>query len=104
MTEKELHDFLLTNFSEENEKCEWKEFKNLKNSFSGKPGDDVVSYVCAVCNMYGGHIVIGVEDHTLNIVGTDTPNCHIMENRQLHILQNSNSWNNAQTFRAKDWR
>lgn len=71
MTEKELHDFLLTNFSEENEKCEWKEFKNLKNSFSGKPGDDVVSYVCAVCNMYGGHIVIGVEDHTLNIVGTD---------------------------------
>ena len=31
MTEKELQNYLITNFSIENEKCEWKEFKSLKN-------------------------------------------------------------------------
>lgn len=48
MTEQELHSYLLRSFPKENEHCEWKEFKNLKNSFSGKEGDDVVSYVCAI--------------------------------------------------------
>lgn len=71
MTEKELQQYLLLHYPKENIGCEWKEFKNLKNSFYGKPGDDVVSYVSAISNMNGGHLVIGVEDQTLNIVGTD---------------------------------
>lgn len=71
MTEQELHSYLLRSFPKENEHCEWKEFKNLKNSFSGKEGDDVVSYVCAISNMEGGFLIIGVEDQTLKIVGTD---------------------------------
>lgn len=71
MTEKELQQYLQTNYPKENDGCEWKEFKNLKNSFYGKPGEDVVSYVSAISNMNGGHLVIGVEDKTLNIVGTD---------------------------------
>ncbi len=71
MKEKELQEYLLLNYPREDEKCEWKEFRNLKNMFSGNEGSDVVSYVCAISNMNGGHLVIGVEDRTINIVGTD---------------------------------
>lgn len=48
--------------------------KNLKNCFNGKKGDDVISYVSGIANMEGGELVIGVEDETLSIVGTDTYN------------------------------
>lgn len=71
MTEKELQQYLLLKFPKENDRCEWKEFKNLKNSFYGTDGKDVVSYVSAISNMNGGYLIIGVEDQTLNIVGTD---------------------------------
>lgn len=74
MTEVELQHFLQVSFPKETEYCEWKEFKNLKNEFSGKAGTDLVSYVSALANMTGGHLVIGVEDGTLNILGTDTYN------------------------------
>ena len=50
------------------------ERKNLKNDFSGHEKDDVISYVSALANMEGGHLVVGVEDKTLKIVGTDTYN------------------------------
>lgn len=71
MTEKELQEYLRLEYPRENEKCEWKEFHNLKNMFSGNEGQDVVSYVSAISNMNGGELVIGVEDQTLRIVGTD---------------------------------
>lgn len=74
MTEKELQIYLQTRFPRENEACDWKEFKNLKNSFNGKEGDDVVSYVAAISSMNGGHLVIGVKDNSLDIIGTDTYN------------------------------
>ena len=45
--------------------------KNLKNSFNGKEGNDVLSYVSAIANMEGGELVIGIKDKTLDIVGTD---------------------------------
>lgn len=48
-----------------------KSSKNLKNSFCGDEKDDIVSYVSAIANMEGGHLVIGVKDKTLEIVGTD---------------------------------
>ena len=48
--------------------------QNLKNDFNGKEKDDVISYVSALANMDGGHLVIGVADKTLEIVGTDTYN------------------------------
>ncbi len=71
MNSKELQQYLLREFPQENARCEWKEFKNLKNSFSGDAKNDVVSYVSAIANMEGGHLVIGVKDKTLEIVGTD---------------------------------
>lgn len=71
MKEKELQEYLLLTYPQENEKCEWKEFRNLKNMFAGNEGHDVISYVSAISNMNGGDLVIGVEDKSLNIVGTD---------------------------------
>lgn len=74
MIEKELQEYLLENYPKENAKCEWKEFKSMKNSFCGNERDDVISYVSAIANMEGGFLVVGVHDKTLEIVGTDTYN------------------------------
>ena len=74
MTEFELQQYLLREYPQENARCEWKEFKNLKNSFCGDEKDDVISYVSAIANMEGGFLVVGVHDKTLEIVGTDTYN------------------------------
>ena len=74
MQESEIQQYLLRNYPQENAHCEWKEFKNLKNSFCGDEKDDVISYVSAIANMEGGHLGIGVHDKTLDIVGTDTYN------------------------------
>lgn len=71
MTEQEVQQYLLREYPQENSRCEWKEMKNLKNSFAGDEGDDVISYVSAIANMEGGFLVIGVKDQTLEIVGTD---------------------------------
>ena len=54
MTELELQQYLLKYYPKEDESCEWKEFKNLKNDFNGKEKDDVISYVSALSNMEGG--------------------------------------------------
>ena len=71
MTSKELQQYLLREFPQENACCEWKEMENLKNSFAGDEKNDVISYVSAIANMEGGHLIIGVQDKTLEIVGTD---------------------------------
>lgn len=71
MTEKELQQHLFLHFPQENAACEWKEMKNLKNSFNSKEKDDVISYISAISNMEGGHLLIGVENQSLRIVGTD---------------------------------
>ena len=74
MIQSDLQRHLQREYPQENAHCEWKEFKNLKNSFCGNEKDDVISYVSAIANMEGGHLVIGVHDKTLDIVGTDTYN------------------------------
>ena len=71
MLELELQQYLHREYPQENARCEWKEFKNLKNSFCGDEKDDVISYVSAIANMEGGYLVLGVKDKTLEIVGTD---------------------------------
>ena len=55
MTELELQQYLLREYPQENARCEWKEFKNLKNSFCGDERNDVISYVSAIANMEGGY-------------------------------------------------
>ena len=51
-------------YPKEDEGGEWKEFKNLKNDFSGHEKDDVFSYVSALANMEGDTIYVGIEDET----------------------------------------
>jgi len=51
MLEHNLQQYLLHEYPQENARCEWKEFKNLKNSFCGDEKDDVISYVSAIANM-----------------------------------------------------
>ena len=67
MLELELQQYLRREYPQENARCEWKEFKNLKNSFCGDEKDDVISYVSAIANMEGGHLVIGVKDKTAHL-------------------------------------
>ena len=91
MTELELQQYLLREYPQENARCEWKEFKNLKNSFCGDEKDDVISYVSAIANMEGGFLVVGVHDKTLEIVGTDTYNY----NRQKTFFLQRSPWNKS---------
>jgi ATP-dependent DNA helicase RecG len=67
--EKALREHLQAMYPKEDEACEWKEFKNLRNAWSSNQGDDVESYVSAIANMCGGNLVLGVKDRTLDIVG-----------------------------------
>ena len=90
MTELELQQYLIKYYPKEDESCEWKEFKNLKNDFNGHEKDDIISYVSALANMEGGHLVVGVEDKTLNIVGTNTYNYDVQKARLRLISQCAN--------------
>lgn len=87
MTELELKEYLLKNYPIENESCEWKEFKSLKHSFSGQKGDDMISYISALANMEGGHLVIGVKDKSLDISGIEDFHNHTTQNIILRILE-----------------
>ncbi len=88
MTEIELHNYLKENFPIENEKCEWKEFKSLKNSIAGNSGDDVISYISAIANMQGGTLIIGIQDKTLNIQGIQDFAGYTIENIRFRINGN----------------
>ena len=86
MTEQELQQYLLSNYPCEGVSCEWKEMKNLRNSFASDEKSDVVSYVSAIANMNGGHLVIGVKDKTLEIVGTDLSNFNLDKQSAVYKL------------------
>jgi ATP-dependent DNA helicase RecG len=88
MTEKELQEYLQANYPIENEKCEWKEFKSLKNSISGDAANDVISYISAISNMQGGNLVIGIEDKTHKIVGIQDFASYSIENIRFRINGN----------------
>lgn len=87
MNEIELKQHLLEKYPFEDESCEWKEFKSLKHSFSGKTGDDIISYISAISNMEGGYLVIGIEDGTHNIVGIQDFNNHTAQNIKLRLVE-----------------
>jgi ATP-dependent DNA helicase RecG len=88
MTEQELHHYIKTHFPKENERCEWKAFSNLRSDVSGRAGDDVISYVSAIANMEGGHLVLGVEDKTLAISGIQGLHDYTPENLPYRIIGN----------------
>ena len=86
MDEKALQQYLRHLCPVENEACEWKEFKNLKHAVSGQKGEDIISYISALANMEGGLLMVGVEDHTLNIVGIKNFHNYTLENIKQRIL------------------
>jgi ATP-dependent DNA helicase RecG len=88
MTEQELHQYLKTHFPKENEHCEWKAFSNLRSDVSGRAGEDVISYVSAIANMEGGHLIMGVEDKTLAVLGIQQLHDYTPENFPFRILGN----------------
>lgn len=88
MTEQELHQYLKAHFPKENEHCEWKAFSNLRSDVSGRAGEDVISYVSAIANMEGGHLVMGVEDRTLEVLGIQQLHDYTPENFPFRILGN----------------
>ena len=77
-----MQKILLLKDPQENARCEWKEFKNLKNSFCGNEKDDVISYVSAIANMEGGHLVIGVKDKTFLLALSRTLTNCLLTQRQ----------------------
>jgi len=85
VTEAELTAFLRSHFPQENERCEWKEFKNLKNCWNSRKGEDVETYVSAIANMRGGHLVLGVEDQTLKVVGIHEFGDYTVENGRYRL-------------------
>ena len=87
MTENELREFLIAHYPVEDEKCDWKEMKSLKNSFNGHEGEDVMSYVSGIANMEGGALVIGVVDKTLEIVGTDLSQFNLDTNSAVYKIK-----------------
>lgn len=93
MNELELQEYLKAEYAKENEFCEWKEFKNLKHSISGDNGKDLISYISAISNMGGGHIVIGVRDKTLCIVGIQSFHDYTTENIRLRLLRRCSNLN-----------
>lgn len=86
MNEHALQQYLQVHYPKENAACEWKEFKVLKHAVSGSKGEDIASYVSAIANMEGGHLVIGVEDGTLRIVGIQDFGDYTPENMRLRLL------------------
>ncbi|MFT4094746.1 MAG: putative DNA binding domain-containing protein [Niabella sp.] len=88
MTEKELHTYLISNFPKEDEKCEWKEFKSLKNAVAGRSGDDMISYISAIANMQGGYLIIGVKDKTLEVLGIQDFADYNIDNIKFRIAGN----------------
>jgi ATP-dependent DNA helicase RecG len=87
MTEKDLKQYLQHHYPKESTSCEWKEFKNLKHFVKGHEGEDIISYVSAIANMEGGHLVIGVQDGTLDITGIKNFHIYTPENIILKILE-----------------
>ena len=87
MKEIELKNYIQTHFPQENEQCEWKDFKSLKYSFSGQSGNDIISYISAIANMEGGHLIVGVKDKTLEITGIEEFNNYTTQNIKLKIIE-----------------
>lgn len=88
MTEAEIREHLLHHYPVENEACEWKEFKQLRHAVSGGKGEDIISYVSALANMEGGHLVLGVRDRSLDLIGIQDFHDYTHENLPPRLLGN----------------
>lgn len=86
MTQEQLVAYLKLHYPKEDESCEWKSFANLTHNFSAHIGEDMISYVSAIANMEGGHLILGVEDKTLDIIGIQNFKDYTEENLSARLL------------------
>ncbi len=98
MTEQELKKLLLDKYPQENEACEWKEFKSLKHSFGGNASDDIISYISAIANMEGGHLIIGIKDKSGEICGIEEYNNYTAKNIKLKIVEKCTNINSEKLY------
>ncbi|WLH23587.1 putative DNA binding domain-containing protein [Pseudomonas sp. FP215] len=102
MNEAALQRHLREHFPKENAACEWKEFKNLRHALVGSASSDVISYISAIANMEGGHLVIGVEDATLRIVGIQDFNNQTVDNVRQRLLERCRALD-SEAFRVESF-
>ena len=106
MTELELKKYIQEYYPDENEACEWKDFKSLKHSFGGQAGDDIISYLSAIANMEGGHLVVGINDKTQDIKGIEEFNNYTAQNIKLKIIEKCTNINSeklkVEEFKTSD--
>lgn len=88
MTKIELETYLKSKYPKENSSCEHKEFKSFKSSVSSRKGEDIISYVSAISNMEGGHLVLGIADKTLEIIGIEDTQDYTPENLPFRLVGN----------------
>ena len=86
MTEIELKQYIQSHFPQENEACEWKDYSSLKHSFGAHEGEDIISYISAISNMEGGHLVVGIQDKTQDIIGIKEFNNFTAQTIKLKII------------------
>ena len=102
MLELELQQYLLREYPQENARCEWKEFKNLKNSFCGDEKNDVISYVSAIANIWEDILCLELTIRRLKLSGLTFQDLPLMVSLQTRSLRRSSSPNNALIFLQKD--
>jgi ATP-dependent DNA helicase RecG len=86
MNASELQRHLRERFPAENERHEWKGWRNLKHNVSGAKGEDLRCYVSALANMDGGCVVIGAADGSLAPTGIEEPGDYTPENLPHRLL------------------
>ena len=86
MSALELQGLLRQRFPREDERFEWKGWRNLRHSVSGRKGQDLLCYVSVLANMDGGFLVIGAEDGTLAPTGLADAGDHTPENLPHRLL------------------
>ena len=102
MDEKSLQQYLVEHYPKENAACEWKEFKHLKHALTGNAGRDVISYLSAIANMEGGHLVIGIEDSTLRVVGIQDFHTYTVDNTRQRLLERCQALD-SESFRIESF-
>lgn len=101
MNEFELEKYLASMYPKESPSCEWKEFRNLKHFVKGHEGEDIISYISAIANMDGGHLIIGIEDKSMKITGIENFHNYTPENIVLKILDQTPNLN-SEGFYVED--
>jgi ATP-dependent DNA helicase RecG len=86
MNASELQRHLRERFPVENERHEWKGWRNLRHNVSGAKGEDLLCYVSALANMDGGCVVIGAADGSLVPTGIEEFGAYTPENLPHRLL------------------